>query len=418
MPNMKVKDVMSTTLDYVSKDTKVKEVCRIIFGRGINGVPVCKGKKVIGFISERDIIAKFFPTQAEFTEDPFREGNFEEMEKKAEYVFLLPAEKIMSKSATTVSPETPLLRAQSMMLINKVGRLPVVDKKKNLIGMISKGDIFRAAVGDRLPFSAEEEYHDWQAKHYDIITDWSKRLSSEIPDLVSLFKKNKVKNIIDIGYGTGEHDIALAREGFNVLGIESSRLMHQASEKKRNELPKSLAQKLRFITGSYVKMLAQEKIQYNAAVFLGNAFPHLVPHYKEVLSSISKVLSSSGAVVVLQITNFEKILKVKKRILDITFGYANSGLLDEHLFVRFYDPKKNGYLTLNTSIFDNDGKRWKFRTMNSTSIAELNKKNIETLLKRYGFKKVSFYGGNYFGRLFKDPFKPLESDWLNVVAER
>src|SRR3989344_8361539 len=244
MRTMKVSDVMSTSIDYVSTNTKVRDVCRLIFGRGINGVPVCKEKKVIGLISERDILSKFYPSMQEYMEDPLHESNFEEMEDKVEHIFSLTADKIMSRNITTVTPDTPLLRAQSMMFINKVGRLPVIDKKGKLVGMITKGDIFRAAVGDRIPFSEEAEYHDWQAKHYDIITDWSKRLNNEIPDLSSLFKKNKIKNVIDIGYGTGEHDIALAKEGFNVLGIESSQLMSKEAEKKTEKLPKDIRKRL------------------------------------------------------------------------------------------------------------------------------------------------------------------------------
>ncbi len=415
---MKVADVMSTSVDTVSVDTSVKEVCRLIFGRGINGIPVCKGKKVIGFISERDILSRFHPSIREYIEDPVHEGDFEAMEEKIDHIFTLPAGKIMSRTITTVRPETPLLRALSMMFVNKVGRLPVVDKKDHLIGMITKGDIFRVSVGDRLPFTDEEGYHDWQAKHYDIITDWTKRLKNEIPDLVSVFKKNKVQDVIDIGYGTGEHDIALAREGFNVLGIESSRLMHREANDKLKDLSQDLQKRLKLEAGDYVTLLAKEKNKYQAAIFMGNAFCHLVPHYKKVLSAISDVLSPKGSVIVLQITNFEKIFKVKNRVVDITFGKSKSGIPSDHLFLRFYDPANEGKLTLNTSIFDNDGRKWKFRTMNSAPIVHLNKEIIRKLLEQKGFKKISFYGGMFAGHLFKDTFKPLESDYLNVVAVR
>ena len=415
---MKVSDVMSTSIDYVSTNTKVRDVCRLIFGRGINGVPVCKEKKVIGLISERDILSKFYPSMQEYMEDPLHESNFEEMEDKVEHIFSLTADKIMSRNITTVTPDTPLLRAQSMMFINKVGRLPVIDKKGKLVGMITKGDIFRAAVGDRIPFSEEAEYHDWQAKHYDIITDWSKRLNNEIPDLSVLFKKNKIKNVIDIGYGTGEHDIALAKEGFNVLGIETSRLMHKTAEEKVKELPDVLKSKLNFIHGDYVRVLSKEKGEFRAAIFMGSAFAHLVPDYKKVLTAISNTLLLKGSVVVLQIINFEKIFKTKNRVLDVNFGYSKHGFPSEHAFLRFYDPPRarGGFLTLNTAIFDNDGKRWKFRTMNSTPIANLNRENIKSLLKRNGFNKILFYGGEFLGKLFKEPFRPLESDWLNIVA--
>lgn len=417
---MKVSDVMSTTIDFVSTDTKVKEVCQIIFGRGINGVPVCKGKKVVGFISERDILSQFFPSMKEYAEDPFREGNFEEMEGKVEDIFSLTAIKIMSKKPAMITSDTPLLRAQSKMFVDKVGRLPVVDNKGNLLGIITKSDIFRAIVGDNLPFAGEEEFHDWQARYYDVVTDWKERLKNEIPNLSSLFRKNKIKDVIDIGFGTGEHDIALAKEGFNILAIESSSLMCKTANEKLKTASGEVNKKVKFINGDYVNVLSKQQDKFGAAIFMGNAFSHLTLNYKKVLKTISNILLTKNSVVVLQIVNFEKILKVKDRLYDINFKSSKHGFPDEHAFLRFYDPPKgkNDHLTLNTAIFDFNGKRWKFRSLNSTSIVNLNRENITKLFKENGFKDISFYGGKISGALFKDKFDPKESDWLNVVAKR
>jgi len=69
-------------------------------------------------------------------------------------------------------------------------------------------------------------------------------------------------------------------------------------------------------------------------------------------------------------------------------------------------------------VFEHDGKKWKFRSMNSAPIVNLHKEDIGILLKKNGFKSVSFYGGKFLGKLFQDPFDPKESDWLNVVAKR
>lgn len=211
---MKVFDIMSTSVDSVGPNTKVKDVCRIIFGRGINGVPVCKNKKIIGFITEKDILSKFFPSMQEYVEDPFHEGNFVQMEGKVDRIFSLTAEKIMSKNPVTVSPNTPLLKAQSMMFVNKIGRLPVVDNNEKLVGMITNGDIFRATVGDKLPFSGEEEYHDWQARHYDIVTKWDERLKNEIPDL-------RVTTSLDLPIQTFAQD-AVATEVAKLRGYSVS----------------------------------------------------------------------------------------------------------------------------------------------------------------------------------------------------
>jgi len=42
----------------------------------------------------------------------------------------------------------------------------------------------------------------------------------DIPKIVKLFKKKGVKRIIDLGCGTGRHLVYLAKQGFNVYGID------------------------------------------------------------------------------------------------------------------------------------------------------------------------------------------------------
>lgn len=147
---MKVLDAMSKRVDSVNVSAKVKDVSRLIFVHKINGVPVIKGKKVVGFITERDILAKFFPSLHEYIQDPVNTSNFERMEKKIAEIFDLTAGKIMSGHPVTVHKDEPILKAQSLMLAHKIGRLPVVDNRGHLIGIISKGDIFKALVGNRL----------------------------------------------------------------------------------------------------------------------------------------------------------------------------------------------------------------------------------------------------------------------------
>lgn len=147
---MKVANAMSRKVDFVTPKHKVREIAKLIFGHHINGVPVLKNRKVIGFITERDILHQFFPSMREYMEDPVNEANFEKMEKKISRIFELTAEKIMSRRPITVSPDSPLLEAQSLMFMNKIGRLPVVDKRGKILGIIAKGDIFKYLVGKRI----------------------------------------------------------------------------------------------------------------------------------------------------------------------------------------------------------------------------------------------------------------------------
>lgn len=415
---MKVADVMSHQVRYVSVNAKLKDVAKIIFGTGINGVPVCEGekKKVVGFVSESDILRQFFPNIKDFVEEPLMSGDFEEMEKKVNEILNFSAKKIMSKPIT-ITADTPLMKAQSLMLVKGVRRVSVVDEKDHLKGIITTSDIFRAAVGDQIPVSSEEEYHDWLSRHYDIVVDWEKRLTNEIPELVSLFKKEKVTNILDVGFGTGEHDIALVKNGFRVFGVEASHLMLNAAKQKLAKLPKDISDNLDFVHGDYEKTLKNKKGEFQAVIFLGNALPHTAENYAKTFSSVVSALDPRHSVLVLQIINFEKVFRDKKGFLEVNYGASKLGGKFDHAFLEFYSPDHSkDMLTLNMEILDFDGKKWKFRALNSTNIAYLTQEKIEKLLRKHGFNKIEFFGGKSMGPLFKDAFDPLESDWLNVVA--
>lgn len=417
---MKVADIMSPQVDFVTAKTKVKDVARIIFGRGVNGVPVVKGTKVIGFITEGDIISKLYPTMTEYAEDPIHESDFEEMERKVPHIFSLTADAIMSKNPTLVTPDIKVLHAQSLMAIKNIARIPVVDDERNLLGMITKGDIFRAVVGDNLPLTNDQEYHDWQANHYDLLINWQKRLGNEIPDLSALFKRKGANDILDIGFGTGEHDFALAKAGFNIVGVESSELMFRKTKAKKEGYPEAIRKRIEIKTGWYPDVLSRDKRIFDAAIFMGNSFPHLGNNARKVLVSVSKVLRSEDAVVVIQATNLQKIIEENNKLRDLTFSSVKRGLASQHAFLRFYGPaiKKGGVATLTMAIFDFNGKKWKFRTLNSTQVLYLTQDTAREILKEAGFKKVSFFGGEIFGPLFKEKFDPLKSDALNVVAQR
>jgi CBS domain-containing protein len=145
---MIVKDVFQTKVDYVTQDSTILDAARFIFGHNHKGLPVVKGKskKLIGFITEQDILSQLFPNIRDLMDDYIHEKDFEEMEKKTKEIMTKKVKTAMNKVIISIHINEPLLEAESIMKLKDISRLPVVDNKGNLIGIISKGDIFRAIV--------------------------------------------------------------------------------------------------------------------------------------------------------------------------------------------------------------------------------------------------------------------------------
>jgi len=421
---MKVANVMSRQVDYISADEKVEYASRLIFGRGINGLPVCKDKKVIGFLTEQDIISNLFPTFQEYIQDPIHNQNFEDMEQRMSEVFKLKVAKIMSKEVITVKGSTPLLEAQSIMRIHNIGRLPVVDEDMRLIGIISNSDVFKAIVREKLAVSVDEEYNDWLSKNYYKTVDIENRLSYEMPDLIALFKKHKVKTVLDVGCGTGDHVIALAKEGFKVTGIDRSTLMIKEAKKRMVGLPEHIKKRIKWVVGDYNE-LNKPRIDetYDSVMIWGNTLSHNPYIYEKTLDTATDLLSGPS-ILIIQNTNFEKVLKVKNRLLSLTFvgknSYKSTG--EEHAFLEFYDPPDEEERTIlkTFAVFDKTQNKWSAYGVKNSIFAYITRIGLERHLLGLGFKNINFYGSSFDGRrwdfVFRKPYSPLESDWMNVVA--
>ncbi|MFH1832887.1 MAG: CBS domain-containing protein [Candidatus Levyibacteriota bacterium] len=415
---MKVADAMSKYVDYISVDAKVGDVARLIFGRGVNGVPVCKGKKVVGLITERDILSKFYPTMTEYIEDTIHASDFEGMENKVNEILELPAEKIMTKNPTTISADMPLLRAQSLMFTEKVGRLPVIDKKGILIGIIAQGDIFKSIVGGKVPLDEEDtDFYNWLGEYYDELYNWGKRLDSEIPALAKLFQKEKVRNVLDVSSSTGEHSIALAKKGFGVVGIETSNIMQRLARNKQKGLPLLYRNKIRFLGGSYKKELEELTFNLDAAIFMGNALSSVIASDKRILEDVVCVLNKENPILVFQVLNLEKIFKVQNGFRDFNITEQSYGAGSKYALLSFYTKGQKKNIFISRAVFSLSHDKWVFRGVRSTPVVPIKKQKLVNKLRKLGFTKFSFYGSSLYQPIFKYPFKPSKSDWLNVVAK-
>lgn len=421
---MKVADIMRRSLVIVSEDTPVKEIGRLIFSLGLAGIPVVKDRKLVGIVTEKDILVKFHPSIQEYMEDPVHASDFEQMEKRLGEFLNTPAKNIMSKNPVAISSDTPIVKAQSIMAVNHISRLPVVDKNRNLIGIVSQGDIFRQLLKEEMPIIEKERYAGFIARHYDLMVNWKKRFSEEFPVLLSLFKKEKAKTVLDVGVWTGEYTIGLAKKGVKILGLDNHKIMIDMSEQKRQKLSKSLKKNISFMLTDYSDFSQKIESKLDVAICMGNSLPYIPVPLPIIFRQISKSLRDKNAVVILQILNFEKLLKLKNRMISFIIQKSADGAEKEHLFAEFFDKEKGNILMHHIILFDSDGKNWIYKGTTSIPIYNIRKEKIKKILQRCGFKKITCSGnmGEYqgdYGKLsFDEPFRPLKSDWLNVVARR
>src|SRR5690606_473277 len=58
----------------------------------------------------------------------------------------LKVEQLMTSKVVVVSPDTPLEEAARLMVEHRLGGLPVVDPQRQVVGLITETDIFKAFV--------------------------------------------------------------------------------------------------------------------------------------------------------------------------------------------------------------------------------------------------------------------------------
>lgn len=140
---MHVEQLMTTRVVTASPDMPLKRVAAILAEHRISGVPVVQDGKVVGVVSEGDILAKERgPTTA-----PAHGmlgwilGN-EREESRAKHEALTAGE-AMSTPAVTIEPWRSASAAAGLMLERSAKRLPVLEAGK-LVGIVSRGDLVRA----------------------------------------------------------------------------------------------------------------------------------------------------------------------------------------------------------------------------------------------------------------------------------
>jgi CBS domain-containing protein len=118
---MQIKEVMTTGVEVVRPDDTLQEAARRMKSIDVGPLPVCDGDRLLGMITDRDIIIR-----------ATAEGRDPKVTRVKE---------AMTPGVVYVFEDQDIEEAASLMKERQIRRLVVLDRDKRLVGILSLGDI-------------------------------------------------------------------------------------------------------------------------------------------------------------------------------------------------------------------------------------------------------------------------------------
>lgn len=147
-----VADVMTRTVVVVNESAPFKEVVRRMQEYRVSALPVVGADdRLVGIVSEGDLILK---------EDPDLEGEhrlFEGRHRRSDRgkAAGLLARELMTTPVVTIRPDDGLGDAARLIHRKQVKRLPVVDERGRLLGIVSRADLLKGFLREDRSIAAE-----------------------------------------------------------------------------------------------------------------------------------------------------------------------------------------------------------------------------------------------------------------------
>ena len=130
---MKIKDIMSRDIVTCNPTDLISEIGQSMRALDIGGMPVVEGTRVIGMITDRDIVTRSVAKNGKrFVKD------------------------VMSDEVISVGPESTSLEAAEIMAQHRIRRLPVI-KNDSIVGFVALADL---SVPSETAHEASQALHE------------------------------------------------------------------------------------------------------------------------------------------------------------------------------------------------------------------------------------------------------------------
>lgn len=236
----------------------------------------------------------------------------------------------------------------------------------------------------------------------DFVIDWKKKLFNEMPFFSFLFKKYKVKTVLDVDCGSGQYLMAMLPTLHYALGIDTNAYMI----KKANDAH-LVGTNFKFLNISIEHLdeaIRKERLykKYDAALSLHNGFATIINDFniEKRLRGIREHLDANG-IFIISGFNYNKLLKDQDYIFrKIAFSYLDN----QYYIIRNMKILEDDLIKYTADLYDDKG----HVVTNFEQLQRpLTKKRLETLLEECGFEILDVYGNYNFEEFNVDTSKKL-----------
>jgi CBS domain-containing protein len=146
---MNVSDIMTKQVISVHPSDRVIDIAELLHEKGLNGVPVTEGEKVLGMITEADLVSRgsaslHIPSLIKIFQE-FKLEKYISSKNNSEFksIFEADAKSIMNQDYVSIDPEAEITELIKLFQEKHVNPIPIVDQENNLMGIVSLSDIIR-----------------------------------------------------------------------------------------------------------------------------------------------------------------------------------------------------------------------------------------------------------------------------------